>query len=175
MSLLPQGFEYFADAGKFMVLPDGRMAYRTDQRTWVDVLLHSLPLDDYLLSQCVKPNPCQFEWKVYKKRESSEKEGLNDGNKCHMCKDEMKTVIFRTTRKQGKIAICQVCSNDFSRTESLEMCSCCGELQECKPIVESWCTGKTVPMCCDCSRVECCQSCGVWSDGLCSGCRSDGW
>ena len=175
MSLLPQGFEYFADAGKFMVLPDGRIAYRTERRTWAEIFLHSLPLDDHLYSQCVKPRPCyKFDWKVRKKSKTKKKECLTDGDKCDLCKKVMKTVIFRATSEYGKVIICQACSNILSYIESLETCLCCGRLQDCEPIVKSWHTGTSFPMCHDCINLETCQGCGVWSGGdLCDGCRMD--
>lgn len=177
MSFLPQGFEYFADAGKFMVLPDGRIAYHTERRSWVEVFLHGLPLDDYLYSQSIKPNPFQFEWKVYKKRKSKKKESLNDGGKCDLCKEEMKTVIFRKTRNHGKVAICQQCYDNIDYIDSLQLCWECHTYKECELVKQIWDLGVQVVMCHECIHYESCPGCGLLSGGgdLCFYCRCELW
>lgn len=41
------GDRNFLEENKFMRLPDGRIAFFTEKKTWRDVLKHGLLLDDY--------------------------------------------------------------------------------------------------------------------------------
>ncbi len=99
-----------------MELPDGRLAFRTNQKTWRDVFIHKLPLDDYFYHQSHKPN-ISFHFKNIS-RPVRKKEGLNDEDRCDQCKEPFDTITFQT--KNGcKEAVCSTCAYP-SRMEQLD-------------------------------------------------------
>ena len=68
--------------------------------------------------------------------------------------------------------MCKQCRDYFWDNWKLTDCVCCGKQSVVLPILESWTTGKHIPMCRDCSVSECCPECGVWSGGdVCKPCR----
>jgi hypothetical protein len=108
---------HFSDGNMFMTLPDGRVAYSTNQKTWLDVFMHKLPLDDYFYYQSHKPN-ISFNFKNISRPMRKKKEGLNDEDRCDQCKEPFDTITFQTknTRKE---AVCSSCAYP-SRMEQLE-------------------------------------------------------
>jgi hypothetical protein len=61
------GDRNFLEENKFMRLPDGRIAFFTEKKTWRDVLKNGLPLDEYLDRQTFTPK-ISFEFKTPKRR-----------------------------------------------------------------------------------------------------------
>jgi hypothetical protein len=98
----------FADTKSFMELPDGRIAYCTQKRTWCEVFLHGLALDDYFHSQTHKPNIC-CDFKYIPSRPRRERECLNDEDRCDLCKDPFDSIGFFSYSDGKKDALCSVC------------------------------------------------------------------
>uniref|UniRef100_A0A6C0H2X5 Uncharacterized protein n=1 Tax=viral metagenome TaxID=1070528 RepID=A0A6C0H2X5_9ZZZZ len=103
----------FADTKSFMELPDGRIAYCTQKRTWSEVLLHGLALDDYFYHQTHKPNIC-CDFKYIPSRQRRERESLNDEDRCDCCNDPFDSISFFSIsffpyRDCKKLALCSSC------------------------------------------------------------------
>jgi len=101
------GDRNFLEENKFMRLPDGRIAFFTEKKTWRDVLKNGLPLDEYLDRQTFIPK-ISFEYKTSTRRQRKNKEDLNDKDRCDMCCNPLDTMTFvtRTGRKQVFCSIC---------------------------------------------------------------------
>ena len=99
---------HFSDGNMFMELPDGRLAYSTNQKTWLEVFLHKLPLDDYFYHQSHKPN-ISVKFKNISPRPMRKKEGLNDEDRCDQCKEPFDTITFQTNNT-SKESVCSSCA-----------------------------------------------------------------
>lgn len=98
----------FSDGNSFMELPDGRVAYCTKKRTWCEVLLHGLPLDDYFYYQTHRPN-ISFDFKYIPSRPRREREELNDEDRCDSCKNPFDSITFKSKKDGSKDALCSEC------------------------------------------------------------------
>jgi hypothetical protein len=146
-----------------MMLSDGRIAYHTDCSTWVDVYLHGMALDDRLYSMTVKPQLPLLKWSTRVNRKRKRKEGINDGNKCEQCREEMGVCTIKTTRNGTRSILCEDCLYQ----DILDVCFCCGDLAECSVI-----NPDSTKMCRTCQAMECCACCGYWSgSSICHYCR----
>jgi len=101
------GDRSFLEENKFMRLPDGRIAFSTEKKTWCDVLKHGLPLDDYFYHQTYTPT-ISFNSKTPTRRQRKHKEGLNDEDRCDMCHEPLDTMTF-VTRQGRKKVFCSEC------------------------------------------------------------------
>jgi hypothetical protein len=99
------GDRSFSD--KFMRLPDGRIAFFTEKKTWSEVLMNGLPLDEYLQRQTYIPK-ISFEFKTPTRRQRKHKEGLNDEERCDRCNEPLDTMTF-VTRQGRKKVFCTEC------------------------------------------------------------------
>ena len=104
------GDRNFLEENKFMRLPDGRIAFFTEKKTWRDVLKNELPLDEYLDRQTFTPK-ISFEFKTPKRRQRKNKEDLNDEDKCDMCCNPLDTMTF-VTRRGRKQVFCSICTQN---------------------------------------------------------------
>ena len=113
---------HFSDGNMFMELPDGRLAYSTNQKTWLDVFLHKLPIDDCLYYQSHRPN-ISFNFKNIPSRPIREKEGLNNEDRCDYCKAPFDSISFRSKKDGSKYALCSVCDKmiNLMRDSSSEL------------------------------------------------------
>lgn len=93
---------------KFMRLPDGRIGFCTEKKTWCDVLMYGLSLDDYLYCQTYTPK-ISVKSKTFTKRQRNHKEGLNDEVRCDYCRDPLDTMTF-VTRRGRKQVFCSKCA-----------------------------------------------------------------
>ena len=98
----------FSDGSSFMELADGRVAYCTEQKTWKQVFLHGLPLNDCLYYQSHRPN-ISFYFKHVPSRPKREKEGLNDEDRCEYCNLPFDSITFRSKKDGSKYALCSEC------------------------------------------------------------------
>jgi ribosomal protein L34E len=99
------GDRSFSD--KFMRLPDGRIAFFTEKKTWSEVLMNGLPLDEYLQRQTYIPK-ISFEFKTPTRRQRKHKESLNDEERCDRCNEPLDTMTF-VTRQGRKKVFCTEC------------------------------------------------------------------
>ena len=166
------GYKNFNDSSKFMELEDGRIAYKTNRKTWSDIVLHGLSLDDYFYAQNIKPT-VHIPYEPLPKKQKKKKEGLNDGNKCDFCKEEMDTVYFC----YGEILCTKCCYNKKEHIKN-SVCDCCGNFTSGGVMIKvriSWEYNEDSNfrnLCGPCYFMECCRLCGSWSgDSLCEACR----
>jgi hypothetical protein len=104
------GDRNFLEENKFMRLPDGRIAFFTEKKTWRDVLKNELPLDEYLDRQTFTPK-ISFEFKTPKRRQRKNKEDLNDEDRCDMCCNPLDTMTFVTLRGRKQV-FCSICTQN---------------------------------------------------------------
>ena len=104
----------FSDGNSFMELPDGRVAYCTKGRTWLDVFLHKLPLDDCLYYQSHAPN-ISFDFKYVPPRPRRKNEGLNDEDRCDYCNTSFDSITFRSKKDGSKHALCSDCAKKIRK------------------------------------------------------------
>ena len=105
---------HFLDGNMFMTLPDGSLVYNTKQRTWQEVFMHKLPVDDCLYYQSHRPN-ISFHFKNIASRPIKKKEGLNDEDRCDYCKETFDSITFRSKKDGSKYALCSVCDKMINR------------------------------------------------------------
>ena len=98
----------FKDSDLFMTKEDGRIAFCTARKTWLDIAKHGLPLDDYFFFQTHSPT-ISFDFKPTFHRCKKEKEGLNDEDICESCKKPFDTITFQRKNKDCKEAVCSSC------------------------------------------------------------------
>ena len=109
--------EHFQEKDSFMV-KNGRMAYKTQKRTWLEVFKNGLYLDDVFFYQTHLPL-VQFDFKPTSSyRYKKEKEGLNDEDRCDQCKEPFDTITFQT-KNNTKEAVCSSCAYP-SRMDQLD-------------------------------------------------------
>jgi len=112
------GNRIFLDDDNFMRLPDGRIAFFTEKKNWCEVLKHGLPLDDYLYYQTHCPK-LSFGYKTSTRRQRKHKEGLNDEERCDMCRNPLDTMTFVTRQGQKKV-YCSECSHEYDNNNILD-------------------------------------------------------
>uniref|UniRef100_A0A6C0H3D1 Uncharacterized protein n=1 Tax=viral metagenome TaxID=1070528 RepID=A0A6C0H3D1_9ZZZZ len=98
----------FSDGDSFMELPDGRIAYCTQKRTWCEVLRHGLALDDCFYYQTHSPN-ISFDFKYIPSRPRREREELNDEDRCDSCNNPFDSITFKSKKDGSKDALCSDC------------------------------------------------------------------
>jgi hypothetical protein len=108
----------FKDSKSFMIKEDGRIAFCTQRETWLDIVKHGLPLDDYFFFQTHSPT-ISFDFKPRFFRYKKEKEGLNDEDRCESCNQPFDTITFQRKNKDCKEAVCSSCAYS-SRLDCLE-------------------------------------------------------
>ena len=106
------GDRNFLEENKFMRLPDGRIAFFTEKKTWRDVLKHGLLLDDYFDRQTYTPK-ISFEFKTSTRRQRKHKEGLNDEDRCDMCHYPLDTMTFVTRQGRKKVYCSECCIHEY--------------------------------------------------------------
>ena len=109
--------EHFQEKDSFMV-KNGRVAYKTQKRTWLEVFKNGLYLDDVFFYQTHLPL-VQFDFKPTSYRYKKEKEGLNDEDRCDQCKEPFDTITFQTKNNTSKEAVCSSCAYP-SRMDQLD-------------------------------------------------------
>jgi len=109
----------FSDGNSFMELPDGRVAYCTERKTWLDVFLYGLPLDDCLYYQSHRPN-ISFDFKHVRSRPKREKEGLNEEDRCDYCNKPFDSITFRSKKDGSKHALCSDCVRTIYKMKDSE-------------------------------------------------------
>jgi len=101
------------------MIKNGRVAYQTKKRTWSEVLMNGLFLDDFLFYQTYTPPSIRFDFKPSSSyRCMKEKEGLNDEDRCESCKEPFDTITFQT-KNNCKEAVCSSCAYP-SRMDQLD-------------------------------------------------------
>ena len=108
----------FKDTKSFMI-KNGRVAYSTPRRTWLEVFKHGLYLDDCLFFETHSPM-ISFDFKPPLRRCKKEKEGLNDEDRCESCKQPFDTITFQRKNEYCKEAVCSSCAVQ-SRVKFFEM------------------------------------------------------
>lgn len=109
--------EHFRDKSSFMI-KNGRVAYQTEKRTWLEVFKNDLFLDDVFFYQTHLPY-IRFDFKPSSYRCKKEKEGLNDEDRCESCKEPFDTITFQTKNDSCKEAVCSSCAYP-SRMERID-------------------------------------------------------
>ena len=98
----------FSDGKNFMMLPNGQLAYKSEERTYLGVLKNKLPFEDCLYFEnhqpvisveCIRP----------KKRARKENIEFNDGDRCELCNRIVVNLVFRTGKEGYKTAVCPEC------------------------------------------------------------------
>ena len=103
------GERNFKDSESFMVKEDGNIAFCTPRSTWLEVAKHGLDIDTYFYFQTHSPT-IPFDFKPSLRRCKKEKEGLNDDDRCELCKQPFDTITFQRKNQYENEAVCSSCA-----------------------------------------------------------------
>jgi hypothetical protein len=98
----------FSDGENFMMLPNGRLAYKSEEKSYLGVLKNKLPFEDCLYFENYQPI-ISVECNRPKKRARKENIEFNEGDRCEMCNRRVNTLIFRSDNEGNKTAVCPEC------------------------------------------------------------------